>query len=304
MTNLPTPMSPFDQIRHEDEQGEYWLATDLMSLLGYPRYSDFKPVIDRAIEDCEKSERDVDENFRNIPQVSGSRGPARKDYQLTAYACRLIVMASRTRDKDIASKARTYFSDKVEQAELLELAKIVADDPLSEVAQRIARRQELTDANRELIKRAEQAGVITKRQRAIFMNWGYKGLYAGETEDDIHARKELAPSQSISDWMDVVETMANVLRAIIAKRRMDTQETRTPREANYTHYLSGKTVRDFLRSEGITPEELPTPTKSYRQIVKEEAARIAEEERQEALKEAEQHGLWAQLPEESKSEHE
>ena len=61
------------------------------------------------------------------------------------------------------------------------------------------------------------------------------------------------------------------------------------------YYLSGKTVRDFLASEGIYPEQLATPGESYKELVKHEAARIAEEERQEALEAENARGLWGQL---------
>ena len=286
---ITTGQTPFDSIRHVDEQGnEYWSARELMGMLGYSTWQRFEGPITKAKEDCGKAGRSIEEHFHKNVKVRENGGTDTEDYLLTAYACRLVVMASRTRDKDIASKARTYFSDKVEQAELLELVKAVHDDPLAEVARRIALRQELTDANKALIKRAEAAGIITKEQRAIFMNWGYKGLYAGEVEDDIHSRKDLKPSQGISDWMGVVETMANVLRAIIAKRRMDIKGIRTPTDANHTHYLSGQSVRNYLLSEGIYPEQLPTPRESYKELVKREAARIAREEEDEA-------GLWGQL---------
>lgn len=31
------PTSAFDGIRHEDEQGEYWLSRELMLVLGYSK---------------------------------------------------------------------------------------------------------------------------------------------------------------------------------------------------------------------------------------------------------------------------
>jgi DNA-damage-inducible protein D len=177
-----------------------------------------------------------------------------------------------------------------EQEELLALASQLGDNPLTEVAQRIARRQELTEANKRLMARARDAGVITPEQYARFMSWGYRGLYADETEDGIHARKGLTPTEKISGWMGAVETMANMLRAVVAERRLEREHPQTAREANRTHYDAGRTVRGWLTSEGFYPEQLPTPTKSYRQIVKEEAARIQREEE-------DAQGLWGQLPE-------
>jgi hypothetical protein len=122
MSNLPTQpsQSPFEAIKQVDEHGdEYWSARALMKLLKYTRWDDFLVPIEHAKEDCENSGRIVEEHFhvlRNIPQnPSGGRPGA--DYRLTAYACRLIAMAARPRDPEVTSQARTYFSDKVEQAE-------------------------------------------------------------------------------------------------------------------------------------------------------------------------------------------
>jgi len=89
-----------------------------MPLLEYTTWQDFESAIRRAIEDCAKSERTIEEHFgifRRPPKNSG-RGRPQTDYRLTRYACRLVIMHSRTTG-NIASQARTYFSDKVEEAE-------------------------------------------------------------------------------------------------------------------------------------------------------------------------------------------
>src|SRR5579872_5543424 len=111
-------ISPFEAIRRVDENGEdYWLASELTTLLGYPRWSDAKAAIERAMDDCVQSGRNVGEVFRKTPQNPGKAGGRPKtDYHLTRYACRLIVMAAHprkdeTKEDAIAAHARTYFSD-------------------------------------------------------------------------------------------------------------------------------------------------------------------------------------------------
>jgi hypothetical protein len=49
-------------------------------------------------------------------------------------------------------------------------------------------------------------------------------------------------------------------------------------------------VRAFLASEGIVPEELPTPKKSYQQLLREQAVR-------EWLAAEDRSGLWGLLEE-------
>ena len=46
--------SPFDAIRRTREDGaEYWSARDLMPLLGYPEWREFRPAVERAWKSAE-----------------------------------------------------------------------------------------------------------------------------------------------------------------------------------------------------------------------------------------------------------
>lgn len=78
-----------------------------------------------------------------------------------------------------------------------------------------------------------------------------------------------------------------------AYKCMRARNVNTIAAAGRTHYQTGQDVRQIFIAAGITPEEVPTPTKSYRQIVKDEAERIRREEELE-------QGLWGQLPPEEK----
>lgn len=295
---LPVPIAPepgasaFDSIKHIDENGqEYWLARELAKALGYvgrDSWKNFERVITEARTVAQSQGYDGDRLFADIGKKSSGGRPA-QDYRLSRFACYMVALSADGNKQEVAA-AKVYFAIMTrEQEELQELAHQIGENPLSEIAQRILRRQELTAANKQLLARARDAGVITPEQWARFMNWGYRGLYAGETEDAIHSRKDLAPRERISDWMGTVETMANILRAFAAEGRMQRQGTQTAGDANQAHFEAGKTVRGWFTSEGIFPEQLPTPTKSYKQIVKEEAARIAREEEDEG-------SLWGSLP--------
>jgi hypothetical protein len=45
-------VSAFEQIKHADEQGAYWLARELGKLLGYQEWRIFLGVIHEAMEVC------------------------------------------------------------------------------------------------------------------------------------------------------------------------------------------------------------------------------------------------------------
>ncbi len=121
----PVPTSPFEAIRHADPAGDYWMAREPMPLLEYSSWQRFEEAIQRfeeaiqrAMADCVKAGQGVEETFSLDVNVSGKRGPKQKDYHLTRYACRLIAMTAQTAG-DVAARARTYFSDRVEEAEQL-----------------------------------------------------------------------------------------------------------------------------------------------------------------------------------------
>ena len=302
MTELSTTPSsnPFDAIRHEDEQGEYWLSEELMTTLGYDDKSNFVATLEKAKTSCTNAGGNVALNFGDVAKKSVGRGRPPKDlYRLTRYACYLIAQNADP-NKEVVAIAQTYFAVMTRAAELQQLnlmearlaglAAQIDGDALAEVAHRIALREELSEANKALLQQAYEAGVITKRQLAMFMNMGYKGLYAQRTEDDLHTLRGLKPSQHISDYMSALETFANYLRALIGKRNIQVRQVGTARAAGIAHYDAGQQVRDMLlHSVGIAPEDLPRPTKSYRQIVKEAYVRIQREEEAE-------RGLWGQLP--------
>jgi len=120
MSNLdnfhqPNNSSPFDSIRHVDDQAkEYWLAKELMGLLGYKKWERFVDAIDRAKIGCQNTGVSVENHFadaglytRDVPS----------DYRLSRYACYLVAMNGDPRKSEIAA-AQSYFAVKTREAEL------------------------------------------------------------------------------------------------------------------------------------------------------------------------------------------
>jgi len=99
MTNEPEQLhtSPFDATRQTTtEGGEYWSARDLAKLLGYAKWDKFKVAIERAQKACEQSGQAVADHFNHqvkmVPIGSGAQRN-REDYQLSRYACYLLVQS-------------------------------------------------------------------------------------------------------------------------------------------------------------------------------------------------------------------
>jgi hypothetical protein len=115
----PTSKSPFDSILRVDGNKEYWLARELMPLLGYKQWQKFGDAIDRAMAACKNSGNPVSENF--LPEAVKTKGRPQQDYRLSRYACYLVAMNGDSRKTEIA-QAQTYFAIKTREAETQQAA--------------------------------------------------------------------------------------------------------------------------------------------------------------------------------------
>ena len=98
--------SPFDRIRRTDENGEYWVARELMSLLGYTQWRQFNDCIDIAIENLDINGDEASKHFLRL--TAKSRGRDAKDYKLSRYACYHVALACDGRKPAVAA-AKKYF---------------------------------------------------------------------------------------------------------------------------------------------------------------------------------------------------
>lgn len=259
----------FEDIKHINEYGqEFWYARELREVLGYTEYNKFLPTIQKAIKTCEQSGIAVSDHFAEVSEMVSIGSNAKRkmpSFQLSRYACYLIVMNGDPRKKIIAL-GKTYFAVKTRQQELIENY-----DSLSEDQKRLAIRYEMIEHNKQLVAAAKDAGVDTSLDYAIFQNYGYMGLYGGLKARDIHEKKGLKKNQNILDHMGYEELAANLFRATQTEAKLKRENIKGKDNANQTHYDVGKEVRDTIKRLGGTmPEDLPTPDKSIKQIEKEQ----------------------------------
>ena len=147
---------------------------------------------------------------------------------------------------------------------------------LEENQRRLFLRGEVAEKNRSLADTVTGAGIVTSRDFAIFQDFGYKGLYNGETARDIAARKGLARGQRILDYMESEELAANGFRITQAEAKIRREGVDNKGDANRAHYHMGQAVRGFILEQGGTPpEELPTPELSIQQLERAEQQRLA-----------------------------
>ena len=104
---------------------------------------------------------------------------------------------------------------------------------------------------------------------AEFHNAGYKGLYNGETADDIFKRKKLRYREDILDNMNEDELVANLFRINQTKQWLIKDNVQGKKNGK-GHYEVGKKVRKAIADiGGMMPEEMPTPKKSLKELERE-----------------------------------
>ena len=257
----------FESIRHVDADGnDHWLARPLAKVLDYSEYRHFLPVVERAREACRNSGQPLADHFEDVLEMVEIGSGARReipDVRLSRYACYLIVQNGDP-GKAVIANGQTYFAIQTRRQELADDAKFAQ---LNENDKRLAICNELAAHNKHLAAAAKDAGVETSLDYAIFQDHGYKGLYGGLGNREIHARKDLKKSQKILDHMGSIELAANLFRATQAEEKLRRDQVQGKTQANKTHFDVGRKVRQTIKELGGTmPENLPKPDTSIQQI--------------------------------------
>lgn len=255
----------FEDIKHVDEGGnEYWLARELQKTLEYKEWRKFSGVIDKAKNSCFNSNANLYDHFVDTDKmVEIGSGAKRKqdDYKLSRYACYLIAQNGDSRKKVIAL-AQTYFAIQTRKQELSE----IEYNKLSEDEKRFYQRNLTRKGNYSLNIAAKNAGVKSFDK---FHNFGYKGLYGGESADDIAKRKKLRYREEILDNMGSDELIINLFRISQTGQKLKNENIKIEKEANKAHYEVGSEIRNTIKRLGGTmPERLPTPKKSLKELEK------------------------------------
>ena len=258
--------SIFENIKRIDDYGnEYWYARELQKVLEYKDWRNFQKVIDKAVLSANNSVSNKEDWVVEVNKpIKTGKGKEEiiKDYKLSRYICYLIVQNADP-SKAVVALGQTYFAIQTRKQEITELEY----DLLSDDEKRFYQRKLTRQGNYTLQRVAVRAGV---KNMAEFHNAGYKGLYNGETADDIFKRKKLRYREDILDNMNEDELVANLFRINQTKQKLLKDNVQGEKEAKDVHYEVGKKVRKAIADiGGMMPEEMPTPKKSLKELERE-----------------------------------
>ena len=159
---------------------------------------------------CENSGHSIPDDFPEVRKIveAGVTTNPKKDYELSRYACYLIVQNGDPR-KEVIALGQTYFAIQTYRQE-------VADhfNELDEDNRRLVVMGDIKQWNQMLAETAHNTGVITNEEFAIFQNAGYMGLYGGLDVEGILA----AVYQSVFGgdvYLSLEEKAANLLYFMI-----------------------------------------------------------------------------------------
>lgn len=215
----------FEDIKRIRPDGsEYWAARELAPVLDYAKWENFYKVIKRAMIACENSGRSTLECFPEVRKTSPMPNGGVKDildYELSRYACYLIVQNGDPR-KEVIALGQTYFAIQTYRQE-------VADrfNQLDEDINKFA--TDVTDDNvvnsyKELIdwvakhgpEATEMAGGISENKTAIADLKTLVGtLPEGATSTTVVAYiTEAINALSIGDYAKTTEVTAAISTAL------------------------------------------------------------------------------------------
>ena len=169
LTQIHQDLELIKKVSNDQEAIEFWLARELMPLLGYSTWRQFSEAIERAKEACKISGQPVDNHFLPAPAKS-TGGRPKEDYFLTRYACYLIAQNGDPRKPQIAL-AQTYFASQTRKQELMEQRETEN--------KRLEARAKLKETESKIESTVYTRGIKLSVEFATFKNKHIEALYGG-----------------------------------------------------------------------------------------------------------------------------
>lgn len=248
-----------DDIRHEDENGEYWYARELYPLLGYKKWENFENAMRRAKESCERANSSVADHFPGVRKmINLAKGASREieDFKLTRYACYLIAINGDTTKQEIAF-AQAYFVIQTRKMEVLQ-------EKVEEI-ERLDLREKNVLTEKEFQKTLYEHGV-DGHGIARVRNAGDGVLFGGHGTKTMKKKFGItAKNKPLADVLPPVTLKAKDLASAITTESTKLKNLQGEMPITKEHKTNNQNVRKALTSADIYPENL-SPAEGIKKI--------------------------------------
>lgn len=264
----------FDEMIHTVDKTdiEYWLARELMILLGYDRWENFEKAIKRSMDSCETSGIKMSNHFREVTKMvrlgSGAKRKI-KDYMLTRYACYLIAQNGDPKKEEIAF-AQSYFAVQTRRQELIE-------ERIAYI-ERTEARGRLRESEKRLSQNIYERGVDDAGFGRI-RSKGDTALFGGYTTQDMKQKLGVKDNRPLADFLPTLTIAAKNLATEMTNYNVEEKDLQGETSITVEHIQNNRSVRSMLGVRGIKPEELPASEdiKKLERRVKSQEKKIAEQ---------------------------
>jgi DNA-damage-inducible protein D len=252
-TQLEFIKDSLERLRRIADNGRpYWYARDIMEVLTYTDWRDFRSLIEKAKVSCDMAGNFSANHFVRLDEMveigSGAQRQ-RENFVLSQYACYLVAMNGDPGKPEIAS-SQAYFADQTYKQE--------QQDKLTEEQRRLYLRNRVKDGNKKLSGAAREAGV-RNTMFGVFHDEGYKGLYGGHGLKEVKKLKGIPESEDFLDCIGRAELAANEFRITQTEEQLRKANVNDETVAIQTHRRIGTKVRKTIEEIGGTmPEKLPS----------------------------------------------
>ena len=241
-------MQRLEMVKRVNSQGDdFWVAREIHTILGYPNWDKFIPVIKRAESAISAGGGHPSHHIAHTSKMVGlGDGGKRRvnEFFLSRGACYLIAMNGDPTKPEIAG-AQEYFATQARRQELRENEEHDRN--------RLHFRDKVTEAVKRVGAAAKDAGV---KRYGLFHDARVQGLYGMNTKE-VKRKKGLDEGASLFDRAPALELSAHEFQMQLAATKIIDQRINGDQNAIDANLEVAQGVRLTMQKQGVQLENLP-----------------------------------------------